>query len=433
MIDTIHISEVIVGERQRKEYNVDRIAELADSIQEVGLLHAPRLRSFSDPVLIAGGCRLRAMKIVISRGHRIKYHGEELPEGHVPYTVHHTDDDYEVQVAELYENIHRTDLTWQEKTTTVNELHALRKQRNPNHTVTQTAREIFGEDYHSSSSASVSEDVRIAEAMRTDPEIAKAKTKKDAKKLIQKKAARAAFGMLHEAGKSRETSDDSIPFSPHTLKLGDACELLGEIPDETFSCILTDPPYGISADHFGDQGQGDHDYDDSPEYVDRLLHTLAVESFRVATDQAHAYVFCDIRVYPKLAELFRASGWYVWATPLIWYKGNQGLLPRPDYGPRRCYEAILYAIKGERKVLLAGQHDVISVAGVGAARHAAEKPVELYVNLLNRSCHPGDRVLDPFAGSGTIFPAANRCDLKATGFNLDSHDYALAQTRLEES
>lgn len=427
---TLPLEGIIVGERQRKEYDVDRISELADSIQEVGLLHAPRIQSADDPRLIAGGCRLRAMKMVIARGHRIKYNGEECELGMIPVTVHHSEDAYDVQVAELYENLHRTDLTWQERAAAVDDLHRLRLERNPQHSATDTAKEIFGDSYHSSSSASVNSDVRLAQAMRNDPDVAKAKTKKEAQKILQKKAAKSAYGMLAEA--SKENTDGSIPFSPHTLLQGDARDLIKMLPDGQFSCILTDPPYGIGADTFGDQGQGDHSYNDSQEYVFQLLGDLARESFRVATDQAHAYVFCDIRYWPYLKDAFASRGWYVWQTPLIWYKGNQGLLPRPDYGPRRTYEAILFAIKGDRKVLLAGQHDVISIPGVGAARHAAEKPVELYVNLLNRSCHPGEHVLDPFAGSGTIFPAANRLDLKATAFNLDPHDFALAQTRLEE-
>lgn len=93
---------------------------------------------------------------------------------------------------------------------------------------------------------------------------------------------------------------------------------------------------------------------------------------------------------------------------------------------------ILYAIKGDRRVILTGQHDVITEPSVGSERHAAEKPVPLYTNLLSRSVRPGEFVLDPFAGSGTIFPAANKLSLIATGFNLDQNDYALAQTRLEE-
>jgi len=38
--------------------------------------------------------------------------------------------------------------------------------------------------------------------------------------------------------------------------------------------------------------------------------------------------------------------------------------------------------------------------------HGAQKPVELYVNLLQRSVRPGMRVLDSFAGSGPMLEAA---------------------------
>jgi DNA modification methylase len=63
--------------------------------------------------------------------------------------------------------------------------------------------------------------------------------------------------------------------------------------------------------------------------------------------------------------------------------------------------------------------------------HAAQKPVALYRELLSRSCLPGQLVLDPFCGSGPIFPAAHELKVRATGIELDQGSYGIAVKRVE--
>jgi DNA modification methylase len=116
---------------------------------------------------------------------------------------------------------------------------------------------------------------------------------------------------------------------------------------------------------------------------------------------------------------------------MIWAKGN-GMLPRPDHGPRNTYEALLFATKGEKRMVTVGQPDVIQVPMPVLNRtHGAEKPVGLYLDLMKRSCLPGESVLDPFMGSGTVFPAANLAHLRATGIEIHPSFYGIAVTRLE--
>ena len=100
-------------------------------------------------------------------------------------------------------------------------------------------------------------------------------------------------------------------------------------------------------------------------------------------------------------------------------------------GLRRSYEFILWAQKGGKEF---GQvwSDVIEVPTVRDKIHAAQKPVELYHTLLRRSCLPGDKVLDPCCGAGTIFPAATRASCRATGIEKDKEIAKLARTMMEE-
>jgi site-specific DNA-methyltransferase (adenine-specific) len=64
--------------------------------------------------------------------------------------------------------------------------------------------------------------------------------------------------------------------------------------------------------------------------------------------------------------------------------------------------------------------------------HGAQKPVAVIQNLLQRSVRPGDTVLDCFAGTGPIFPAAHTYKCKAVGLELNPEYFALSAKRLKE-
>ena len=117
----------------------------------------------------------------------------------------------------------------------------------------------------------------------------------------------------------------------------------------------------------------------------------------------------------------------------MWSK-HGGMLPEPDYGPRYTYECILFANKGKRPVT-AVYGDVIECSAVDGKLtiHAAQKPVDVFVDLIRRCCNPGDTVFDGFAGSGTIFHAAKKCQVVATGFEKSTEMYNKALVALKES
>ena len=127
----------------------------------------------------------------------------------------------------------------------------------------------------------------------------------------------------------------------------------------------------------------------------------------------------------------RKAGWYVFRTPLINFKTNSGRVPLPDRGPRRQYEILLYAIKGDKPVTHI-YPDVITSQADENMSHGAQKPVAVYQNLLQRSVRPGDTVLDCFAGSGTIFPAAHTFKVKAVGIEQSAEYYGMGLRRIQD-
>ena len=108
-------------------------------------------------------------------------------------------------------------------------------------------------------------------------------------------------------------------------------------------------------------------------------------------------------------------------------------MPWPEQGPKRRYELILYAVKGNRPVTGVYSDVIESVMTEENLAHGAQKPVSLYVDLLSRSTLPGNSVLDFFMGSGTIFPACNKLKLTATGMEINKTYYNLALSRIDSN
>lgn len=416
---TIPISDIILTNRQRRHFDEKAITTLANSITKKGLLH-PIILQDDAKTLVCGERRCRAVDSVYELFGSITHDGHPVPEGSVPFTVLGELSPDDLVEAELEENILREDLTWQEEADAIAKLHELRVGQIPNQTYKDTATEIAGAPVTGRAQTNVRNAVIVAEHL-SDPDVAKAKSTKEALKIIGKKKQQALTNQLAE--------QFDIASTPHILNNGDFRDFSHFIETGSVDLILTDPPYGINADQFGDQADATHGYTDSPEYFREILADFITEASRVTRPSAHLYLFCDPRWVSHIQTSLAKAGWDVWPVPLIWNKGN-GMLPRPDHGPRRTYETIIYAIKGDRPVT-AVYPDVISVNGLQAPRYGAEKPVELYENLMRRSCRPGDLVWDAFAGTGPVFPAANKLSLRAVGTELSPDKYAFAKLRLE--
>jgi site-specific DNA-methyltransferase (adenine-specific) len=431
----VELNSIIVPEfRQRKIFDEKKIGELVDSIMRLGLMQAIVLRP-DRKTLVAGHRRLLAVQKLRDLSFECdsqdaldhyKHNGEVVPITHIPFVTTDEIDPIALKRMELEENIIREDLTWQEKAQAIKEIHELELSLNPKHTQRDTAAIISKAAEDSEPHGRVRNRVRdslLLAAHLDDPDVQKAPTQKEALKIITRKLEREFQNKL------AETLGPSAKANFHELHQGDCIKLLSEMPPEQFDCVVTDPPYGIGADDFGTQSIAGHKYDDSFEAWLRLQEQLAPLLYKVMKPDSHLYMFCDITNFFQVYGIFEAAGFDVWRTPLIWNKHPLGMLPEPDFGPRRCYEAILYARKGNRRVNSV-QSDVLTYAPVAQKEHAAQKPVDLYVDLLKRSALPGEKILDPFAGSGVIFPAADRLQLKATGIELDPASYALAASKI---
>ena len=136
------LNEIIIqGDRQRREFDPAAVRELRQSIREQGLLHAVSVRRIDNRlVLVAGETRLRAIE-GISEPYR---YGELMVDpGFVPVTDFGEITQVHAEELELFENVRRKNLTWQEETDAWARLHVLRSSQNSRQTRAQTVSEIL--------------------------------------------------------------------------------------------------------------------------------------------------------------------------------------------------------------------------------------------------------------------------------------------------
>lgn len=474
-MNTIKLTDIIIHpNRQRKVFDPTHLQELKNSIELTTtsknnqLQHAPVLRREGDElILVSGETRLKVLEEIFALGGSFVYDGVifTAEDGHIPYVDLGELSPLEAEEAELDENLRRRDLTWQEHAAAVSKLNALRVKQSAQaieegieqlgivggdyverakaietltfakaHTVADTAEELTGHR-RGSYADTVRKEIIVAKHLE-NPDIAKAKNVDEAFKILRKQEEAKknlelakVVGASFDYSKHKIYNDGCVPWMEDYAKQVAAGEAQG------FDVILTDPPYGMDAQDFGD-GAGkmtgiEHHYDDSYESWKALMNAWTALSYQITAPQAHAYLFCDIDNFHELKAMMQAAGWYVFRTPFIMHKLNSGRVPMPDRGPRRQYETILYAIKGNKPVTHI-YSDVIPVQGDDNMTHGAQKSVAVYQNLLQRSVRPGDTVIDTFAGSGTIFPAAHLFKCAATGIEVNPEYYGMCLKRLKQ-
>lgn len=429
----IHIEAIKVApDRQRRTFDEGKLREFSEVISTQGLLHPIILRIVGDDYyLVAGERRLRAITDLYALGGQFMHDGEVVRTNFIPYTLLSDLDPLAAEEAELSENIHRVDLSWQERAAAHSRLASLRTaqaavkgEQAP--TVAAISLEVRGssEGIHQENTR---RELLVAKHL-DNPAVAAAKTVDEAFKILRKAETQQQHRELGASVGRTFTADF------HQVLNRDSLDWMIGADAEQFDCILTDPPYGMNADEFGDSGglaAGGHGYEDSATNFLQIMKVLAPESYRLAKPQAHLYLFCDIDWFHHLKQTFGDAGWQVFRTPLLWYKKSGMRAPWPEWGPQRKYETIMYAVKGKRPILkMLG--DVLDYPPDANLGHAAQKPVALYADLLSRTCLPGQAVLDPFAGSGPILAAAHGMKVRATAIELDQASFGIAVSRLNK-
>lgn len=217
------------------------------------------------------------------------------------------------------------------------------------------------------------------------------------------------------------------------LSRGDAVAWLRTRPPESVDLLVTDPPYESLEKHraIGTTTRLKHSKASSNDWFtifpnDRFPELFA-EIYRVLRRNSHFYLFCDPETMFVAKKPAEDAGFKFW-KPLIWDKVTIGM----GYHYRARYECVLFFEKGKRKLHDLGIADIITAKRVMGG-YPAEKPVSVSEILIRQSSEPGQLVVDPFMGSGSVGVAAVKQGRAFLGNDLCAEAVEISRGRLREA
>ncbi len=267
---------------------------------------------------------------------------------------------------------------------------------------------------------------------------------------------------------------DTIDLSRSTIFEGDALAVLRRLPTASVHCVVTSPPYwGLRDYNIADQIGLEPTL---PAFLQRL-QTVFDEIRRVLRDDGLLWLNIgdgytsgnrgwrapdkknparamtsrpdtpeglkpkDLQGIPwRLAFALQDQGWYLRAD-IVWNKPNAMPESVKDR-PTRAHEYLFMFSKDERyyydrcAILDPNGRNCRSVWNINthafAGAHFATFPAKLVEPCIKASTRPGDFVLDPFFGSGTVGLVAKNLGRRYVGIELHPDYVALAAERLAE-
>lgn len=225
-------------------------------------------------------------------------------------------------------------------------------------------------------------------------------------------------------------------MTPRLEIIGDARLHLGDCREVELlpaDCVATDPPYRLTSGGKNDSGfmqtgwLADYDNKGAPVTCDIEWPEVLALVARLLADPADAYVFCNDKNIREALNAAHDAG-LRFHNMLVWDK--VAAIPNRWY-MKNC-EFVAYLYKGKARTILDPScKQLMRVAQVDESAHPTEKPVGLMRTYIENSTAPGERVLDPFMGTGTTGVAALRSGRRFEGVEVEPRWFDVACRRIE--
>lgn len=204
----------------------------------------------------------------------------------------------------------------------------------------------------------------------------------------------------------------------HEIHFKDSLRHLGIIPDGSVDLVVTDPPYGQDYST-GRQKQTVRSTTRIANDAGTLDIAHVIREFaRVSKPASHCYIFTSWKTVDRWKAEFERH--FVLKNILIWSKDNHtaGDL---HWSYAQSYEMILFGMKGRKRLKGRRDRDSVYYPKVKSHQqaHLLQKPEALIEYLIRKSSDPGDVVLDPFAGSGTVGVCCARLQRSSIQFEIE--------------
>ncbi len=217
------------------------------------------------------------------------------------------------------------------------------------------------------------------------------------------------------------------PFREDSLYVGDALALMPQIPEGAVDLIVTDPPFAIDfkAQRLNYNRAGSNvleGYHEIPkeEYGEFSRRWMA-EAARVLSPAGSMYIFSGWNRLRDILEGIDAAG-FTTINHLIW-KYQFGVFTKKKYVTSHYH--ILFVAKDPKQYTFNKidhyPEDVWVINREywkGRKKTPTKLPSELVKKIISYSSNPGDLVLDPFLGSGTVAVVARQEGRHFLGFEV---------------
>lgn len=220
------------------------------------------------------------------------------------------------------------------------------------------------------------------------------------------------------------------------IYLGDAYELIKQVPDKSVDLIYTDIPYLID----------DGGCSQNPLSLRaKKLRTVELEEIRHGIDYSifdefcrvlkhiYIYIWCNKNQIYDILTYFINKGCYF--EILCWCKTNPTPLTNNVWLPDIEY-CLMFREKGcplygEYKTKSKWFQSSINKDDKNKFNHPTIKPMQFVENHIINSTKKNDIVLDPFVGSGTTALACKHLERKYIGFEINEKFYKIACDRMQ--
>lgn len=218
------------------------------------------------------------------------------------------------------------------------------------------------------------------------------------------------------------------------IKCGDCLELFKSIDDNSIDLIIADPPYNLGKD-YGNKSDS-KDFDNYMSFSQVWLS----EACRVLKHTGTIYVFAGFRYISYIYKILDQELHMLFRNWICWHY-TQGIGKTKGFSPR--HDDILMFTKSENftfnldpiripqkyyrkrnNMRGANPGDVWEVSHIhycqdNRQEHPTQKPEAIIERMVLASSSEGDKVLDPFSGSGTTLRVCQQLKRWCIGFEIN--------------
>ena len=467
----VPVSSIDTSERIRGTYsNLDKLAE---SIRSLGLMHPPTINLQGK--LIAGGRRFKAMTEILGCTEIPVNYLETLNETHL-------------RMLEVEENVQRDSISWQDTCKAIKRIHTshlIDALTSGQKWTQQATGQLLGRSQADVSNCIVLADLILAGdkdiiacdtpanalrllLQRRENEVTRALAQQSIPNfssipITQSESATAQAvisdpsAFLASFGASViGTASGAVPASTAVTPIPNPTAPIIDIPlsslvfnsdalnwlrDHPACCdhIVTDIPYGIEMSNLQQENTGmnvsstatEHDVASNVALMRAMFPLL----YSALGDSGFAVLWCDIQWWDLLCTEALSAGFKVQRWPLVWFKTTPCLNQAAAYNFTKNFEIALVLRKGNAQLTSPQASSVFVSPNDGAATygHPFAKPTALWSWVYSAITIRGQRVLDPFAGSGSASCSAVLSGLTPLAVELNPDHFARCRLNLQQT